>query len=40
VIPGVGRPGDVAALIAFLLSDNARNISGAVYTMDGGLTVH
>lgn len=40
VVPGVGHPADVAQLIVFLLSDHARNISGAAYTMDGGLTLH
>ncbi len=37
----LGRPGapeDVAALIAFLISDEARNMTGSVVTTDGGWT--
>lgn len=33
-----GEPADVAALIAFLLSDGARNMTGSVVTTDGGWT--
>jgi meso-butanediol dehydrogenase/(S,S)-butanediol dehydrogenase/diacetyl reductase len=33
-----GQPADVAALIAFLLSDDARNMTGSVVTTDGGWT--
>lgn len=33
---GVGRPEDVAALIAFLASDDAHYITGGEYTVDGG----
>ena len=32
------EPGEVAALIAFLGSDEARFINGSVYTIDGGMT--
>ncbi|KIW98746.1 uncharacterized protein Z519_00409 [Cladophialophora bantiana CBS 173.52] len=33
-----GKPEEVGALIAFLLSDDAGFTTGAVYTIDGGLT--
>jgi meso-butanediol dehydrogenase/(S,S)-butanediol dehydrogenase/diacetyl reductase len=35
---GMAEPQDVAALFAFLASDEARMITGAVYTLDNGLT--
>jgi 3-oxoacyl-[acyl-carrier protein] reductase len=35
----VAEPADVAALIAFLLSDEARHITGQVIHVDGGLTL-
>ena len=37
---GFGKPEDVAAGIAFLASDEARWITGACLTIDGGLTCH
>lgn len=35
---GMAEPEEVAALFAFLASDEARSITGAVYTIDNGLT--
>ena len=35
---GIGRPGDVAHMAAFLLSEEARFITGAVMFVDGGYT--
>jgi meso-butanediol dehydrogenase / (S,S)-butanediol dehydrogenase / diacetyl reductase len=36
---GLAEPDEVAALFCFLASDDARSITGAVYTLDNGLTV-
>ena len=33
-----GEPEEVAALVAFLLSDEAKFINGSIYTIDGGMT--
>jgi NAD(P)-dependent dehydrogenase (short-subunit alcohol dehydrogenase family) len=35
---GMTEPEEVAALFAFLASDDARSITGAIYTIDHGLT--
>lgn len=37
-VRGLAEPEDVAALFAFLASDEARMITGAIYTIDNGLT--
>jgi NAD(P)-dependent dehydrogenase (short-subunit alcohol dehydrogenase family) len=36
--PDLGRPEDVAAVIAFLAGDDARFVTGQEITVDGGLT--
>ena len=33
-----GSPEEVAALVAFLCSDEAAFINGSIYTIDGGMT--
>lgn len=35
---GLAEPEEVASLFAFLASDEARSITGAIYTLDNGLT--
>ncbi len=37
---GFGEPRDAAGLVAFLLSDDAKWITGSVVALDGGLTSH
>jgi NAD(P)-dependent dehydrogenase (short-subunit alcohol dehydrogenase family) len=36
---GMSEPDEVAALFAYLASDEARSVTGAVYTIDNGITV-
>jgi hypothetical protein len=35
-LPETGEPEDVAPMVAFLLSDRARHITGQIYTVVGG----
>ena len=39
-IPRIGQPEEVAALVAFLASDESGFITAATYTVDGGATGH
>jgi NAD(P)-dependent dehydrogenase (short-subunit alcohol dehydrogenase family) len=36
---GMSEPEEIAALFAFLASDEARSVTGAVYTIDNGITI-
>jgi NAD(P)-dependent dehydrogenase (short-subunit alcohol dehydrogenase family) len=36
---GLAQPSEVAGLVAFLLSDEARYMTGSIVTMDGGVSV-
>lgn len=36
----LGQPEDVAAIVAFLASDDAKYVTGSSYFVDGGLTYH
>jgi len=38
VLPDIGQPQDIAAMLLFLASDAARFITGAEFVVDGGLT--
>ena len=36
----LGEPEDVAAVVAFLASNEAKYVTGSTYYVDGGLTFH
>jgi 2-hydroxycyclohexanecarboxyl-CoA dehydrogenase len=36
----IGRPEDLAGIVAFLASDDAEYITGQVISASGGLTMH
>lgn len=40
LLPYLGNPEDLAATVAFLASDDARNITGQIISVDGGYTAH
>ena len=37
-IPTIGRPEEIAAMVAYLASDDARFITASAFTIDGGQT--
>ncbi|GAA4630978.1 hypothetical protein GCM10023196_058540 [Actinoallomurus vinaceus] len=39
ISPRLGDPGDVAAAVAYLLSDDAEWVTGQVLSIDGGSTM-
>jgi meso-butanediol dehydrogenase / (S,S)-butanediol dehydrogenase / diacetyl reductase len=36
---GIAEPDDIASVVAFIASDEARAVTGALYTVDNGLTI-
>jgi NAD(P)-dependent dehydrogenase (short-subunit alcohol dehydrogenase family) len=38
VLPEIGQPGDIAAMVLFLASDASKFVTGAEFVVDGGLT--
>jgi meso-butanediol dehydrogenase/(S,S)-butanediol dehydrogenase/diacetyl reductase len=37
---GLAEPDEIAALFSFLASDEARSVTGAIYTIDNGITAN
>ena len=40
LLPSLGQPNDIAYVVAFLASDEARHITGQNIVVDGGTSVH
>jgi NAD(P)-dependent dehydrogenase (short-subunit alcohol dehydrogenase family) len=40
LVPEVGKPEDIAAMVCFLASNEARYINGQTYIVDGGMLAH
>ncbi len=40
LLPSLGQPNDIACVVAFLASDEARHITGQNIVVDGGACVH
>jgi NAD(P)-dependent dehydrogenase (short-subunit alcohol dehydrogenase family) len=40
LVPEVGKPEDIAAVVCFLASNEARYINGQIYIADGGMLAH
>src|SRR3546814_1276259 len=40
LLPELGEPGDIAAMVALLASDDGKFITGQVIAVDGGITSH
>ena len=36
---GAAKPEEVAAVVAFLASEEGRYVTGSIYSIDGGLTI-
>ena len=39
-LPYLGQPQDIASVVAFLASEDARYLTGQTLIADGGLTIH